>query len=51
MTIAQVHDQLWRANEVHMVDLAPFMGALCTQLREAAGPGLSLECDFARSSW
>ena len=47
MTIAQVHDQLWRANEVHMVDLAPFMGALCTQLREAAGPGLSLECDFA----
>ncbi|WP_410218247.1 sensor histidine kinase [Paracoccus sp. (in: a-proteobacteria)] len=47
MTIAQVHDRLWRANEVHMVDLAPFMEGLCDQLRASAAPGLTLSCDFA----
>lgn len=44
--IAQVHDRLWRANEVHMVDLAAFMGGLCDQLRASAAPGQTLSYDF-----
>lgn len=46
-TIAQVHDRLWRADEVQMVDLADFMGELCEQLRATASAGQVLTCDFA----
>lgn len=46
-TIASVHDRLWRADEVHAVDLVEFMGELCEQLRSSAKPGQTLTCDFA----
>lgn len=46
-TIAQVHDRLWRADEVHTINLAEFMGELCEQLRSSARPGQTLTCDFA----
>ncbi len=48
MTIAQVHDRLWRANEVQIVDLALFMDGLSDQLRASAAPGQTLTCDFAQ---
>lgn len=48
LIIAQMHDRLWRANEVHMVDLAPFMDGLCDQLRASAAPSQTLSCDFAQ---
>lgn len=47
MTIAQVHDRLWRANEVQQVDLAPFMNGVCEQLRVSAAAGLKLHCEVA----
>lgn len=46
-TIAQVHDRLWRANEVQMVDLAQFMDGLCEHFRASTTPGQTLSCDFA----
>ncbi|TGN37862.1 sensor histidine kinase, partial [Paracoccus liaowanqingii] len=46
-TIAQVHDRLWRADEVHSVQLAAFLGELCDQLRTTARPGQTLSCTFA----
>ncbi|CAO4153130.1 histidine kinase [Methylorubrum thiocyanatum] len=46
-TIAQVHDRLWRNDEVHTINLAEFMGELCEQLRSSARPGQTLTCDFA----
>ncbi len=46
-TIAQVHDRLWRADEVHTIDLAAFMGELCEHLQSAARPGQVLACEFA----
>jgi two-component sensor histidine kinase len=46
-TIASVHDRLWRADEVHAVDLAEFMGELCEQLRSSAKASQTLTCDFA----
>ena len=46
-TIAQVHDRLWRANEVDTISLADFMGTLAEQLRATAPPGVTLTCDFA----
>ena len=46
-TIAQVHDRLWRKDEVHTVNLAEFMGELCEQLRSSATPGQTLTCDCA----
>lgn len=45
-TIAQVHDRLWRSDEVHTINLAEFMGELCEQLRSSAAPGQTLTCDF-----
>ena len=46
-TIAQVHDRLWRADEVHTINLAEFMGELCDQIRVTAAPGHTLSTDIA----
>jgi two-component sensor histidine kinase len=35
-TIAQVHDRLWRAHEVHTMALSGFMGELVGHLRSSA---------------
>jgi two-component sensor histidine kinase len=43
-TVAQVHDRLWRNNEVRSIDLAGFMEELCRFLG-AAGPKYVLLCD------
>lgn len=34
MAIAQVHDQLWRQNQMERIDLATFLGDLCAKLQE-----------------
>ena len=47
MTIARLHDHLWRADEVRTVNLAEFMGELCDQLRASAASGQTLSCEFA----
>jgi two-component sensor histidine kinase len=44
-TIAQVHDRLWRHNEMRSVNLAEFLGELCTKLREAA-PQFTVGCSI-----
>ncbi|AYF00441.1 histidine kinase [Paracoccus yeei] len=46
-TIAQVHDRLWRADEVHTINLAEFMGELCDEIRATAAPGHTLRTDIA----
>ncbi|MBM3605431.1 MAG: GAF domain-containing protein [Alphaproteobacteria bacterium] len=46
-TIAQVHDRLWRADEVHTINLAEFVDELCGQLRATAGPGQTLSTEVA----
>lgn len=46
-TIAQVHDRLWRSDDVHTLNLAEFMGELCDKLRASAGLGHTLSGDFA----
>jgi len=46
-TIAQVHDRLWRAHEVHTINLAEFLAELIEHLRTTAPAGLVLHCDFA----
>jgi two-component sensor histidine kinase len=45
-TIAQVHDRLWRNNEVQSVDLAEFMSELCEQFKQTARPGQTIAYDF-----
>jgi two-component sensor histidine kinase len=35
-TVAQVHDRLWRHNEMRSINLAEFLGELCAKLRESA---------------
>jgi PAS domain S-box-containing protein len=45
-TVAQVHDQLWRLENVQSVDLAPFLGGLCARLQETAPAGHSVVCDL-----
>lgn len=46
-TMANVHDRLWRTNEVHTTNLAEFMNELCVQFRGSAGLGQVLAADFA----
>ncbi|WP_020186350.1 histidine kinase dimerization/phosphoacceptor domain -containing protein [Methylopila sp. 73B] len=46
-TIAQVHDRLWRKDEVETINLPDFMGDLCHQIRSTAAPTLTLSYDFA----
>ncbi|MCC5968875.1 MAG: GAF domain-containing protein [Pararhodobacter sp.] len=43
-TIAQLHDRLWRVDEVHTINLAEFMGELCEQIQASAAPGQTLSC-------
>lgn len=45
-TIAQVHDRLWRNDEVGTINLAEFLGELCEQLR-SSGPSHVLTCEIA----
>ncbi len=45
-TIAAVHDRLWRADEVHRVDLSDFLGGLCEQF-VASGPKHAVSYDIA----
>jgi two-component sensor histidine kinase len=47
--VAQVHDRLWRDNEVRSIDLAGFMDELCLFLG-ASGPKHVLLCDVAHLS-
>lgn len=44
-TIAQVHDRLWRHNEMRSVNLAEFLGELCAKLRESA-PHFTIGCSI-----
>jgi two-component sensor histidine kinase len=44
-TIAQVHDRLWRHNEMRSVNLAEFLGELCTKLRGSA-PHFAVGCSI-----
>lgn len=46
-TIAQIHDRLWRANEVHTIDLAAFMTELCNHICETLPTNQTLTYDFA----
>jgi len=45
MTIAQLHDRLWRADEVQAVNLVAFMDEVCNQIRASAIPGHTLRWD------
>jgi two-component sensor histidine kinase len=45
LTIAKVHDQLWRRNEVENLDLAEFLQELCVQLRASTGPSHTIACE------
>jgi two-component sensor histidine kinase len=45
LTIAKVHDQLWRRNEVENLDLAEFLQELCVQLRASTGPNHTIACE------
>lgn len=41
-TIAQLHDRLWRADEVQAVNLVAFMDEVCDQIQASAIPGQTL---------
>ncbi|GEP07844.1 sensor histidine kinase [Methylobacterium oxalidis] len=45
LTIARVHDQLWRKNEVEHLDLAEFLQDLCVQLSASTGLNHTLVCE------
>jgi two-component sensor histidine kinase len=45
ITIAQVHDHLWRSKQIGFVDIADFAGELCHKLQETS-PGHKLHCKF-----
>lgn len=45
-TIAQVHDRLWRKDDVHTINLAEFLGELCEHFR-ASAPEHALLCEVA----
>ena len=45
-TIAQVHDRIWRQNEVDVVDLSELLGELCRQLGSSA-PQFQIVCVIA----
>lgn len=42
--IAQVHDHLWRGNQIGLIELADFIGELCKKLEKTA-LGHSVICD------
>jgi two-component sensor histidine kinase len=43
MTIAQVHDHLWRSNQIGFVNIADFASELCKKVQETS-PGHRLSC-------
>lgn len=43
-TIAKMHDQLWRTDDIHSVSLADYLGALCDHIR-ASAPNYQVVCD------
>jgi two-component sensor histidine kinase len=43
-TIAKVHDQLWRHDDIHSIDLATFLGDLCDSFRQTS-PTYVIVCD------
>jgi two-component system, sensor histidine kinase PdtaS len=45
ITIAQVHDHLWRSTRMGFVDIADFAGELCSKLQETA-LGHKISCTF-----
>lgn len=45
-TIAKVHDRMWRKDEVDAVNLAEFLGELCTDL-QSSKPSFNLICEIA----
>lgn len=47
LTIAKVHDRLWRKDEVQTLNLAEFLEELCEQFRASVGLNHTLVCDVA----
>ncbi|WP_419952997.1 sensor histidine kinase [Methylobacterium sp.] len=47
LTIATVHDRLWRTDEVQVLDLAEFLAELCEHLGASVGPNHRLTCEVA----
>ncbi len=45
--IAQIHDRLWRSDDVETINLQEFMTGLCEQLKLSARPGQTLSHEFA----
>jgi two-component sensor histidine kinase len=45
--IAQIHDRLWRSDDVETINLQEFMTGLCEQLKLSAPPGQTLNHEFA----
>ncbi|WP_336491056.1 sensor histidine kinase, partial [Methylobacterium nigriterrae] len=45
LTIAKVHDRLWRKDEVQTLNLAEFLEELCEQFRASIGLGHTLTCE------
>src|SRR3954468_5665967 len=46
LTIAKVHDQLWRRNEVQTLNLAEFLEELCAQFSASTGLNHMLACEI-----
>jgi two-component sensor histidine kinase len=46
LTIAKVHDQLWRQNEVQALNLADFLQELCAQFSASTGLNHTLVCEI-----
>jgi two-component sensor histidine kinase len=47
LTIAKVHDRLWRKDEVQTLNLAEFLEELCEQFRASVGLKHTLTCEVA----
>lgn len=47
VTVAKVHDRLWRKSEVQTVDLTEFLEELCGQLSASIGLSHTLTCEIA----
>jgi two-component sensor histidine kinase len=44
-TIAKMHDQLWRTNDIYSVCLADYLASLCDHIR-ASAPNYQVSCDL-----
>jgi two-component sensor histidine kinase len=47
LTIAKVHDRLWRKDEVQTINLAEFLRELCEQFSASVGLNHTLTCEVA----